>query len=484
MIWITGTVLIFIYIAVTCRKEKEFFQDKVFLWRWMKSSGYFFYRSVICRYIQKPEDLTECKNYKRLQQIYFKKDISAEWREFQAKQYALMLSGLFAVLVMGSISSFSLEQAEPIGIYELIRPEYGSDAEEYSFRAEDEEGNTEEIHLTLEAQVYTKEEIQQTFKDYFDVLKEKVKGQNKSLQEVSTDLDFEPDYEWKGIDISWRPSDYELITENGEILLEEAQKGKTEVNLYLFMTHAQYSKTFEIPITIVKDQSDSATSLQSYLKRAQLENQEEALFELPETFEGKKIRYIPEMDSDMVTGIVLLIVTVTVLLLYKQQSEVKEQCVKREVQMKADYPELISKLLVLIRAGMPIRSAWIRIVEDYQIQRIHGGKIHYALEEMSMAIKDMQNGISEGEAYLGFGKRCEQHLYLKLGTLLEQNLKKGNSGISTLLENERIQALEERRRQIRAAGELAGTKLMMPMMILFALVLIIIMVPSFMTFGV
>ena len=67
---------------------------------------------------------------------------------------------------------------------------------------------------------------------------------------------------------------------------------------------------------------------------------------------------------------------------------------------------------------------------------------------------------------------------------MEQNLKKGNYGISALLEGERIQALEERRRQIRASGELAGTKLMMPMVVLFSLVLVIIIVPSFMTFGV
>jgi uncharacterized membrane protein len=44
--------------------------------------------------------------------------------------------------------------------------------------------------------------------------------------------------------------------------------------------------------------------------------------------------------------------------------------------------------------------------------------------------------------------------------------------------------LEERKRQVRAEGELAGTRLMMPMMVLFALVLMIIMVPSLMAFGI
>lgn len=484
MIWGIGAVCILLYIVSTCRWGREFFSDRILLIRWMKSSGYHFYRKIVCRYIYQPVDVTECKNYRRLQQIHVKKDVSEEWREYQSERYALFLTGILAVFVAGGGFSLFLGHADPISEYQLQRPEYGSAAEGYSFIAEDEDGQQEEIHLELEAQIYSQQEIEKIFEDYCEVLEEKVKGKNASLQEVRTDLDFEPDEGWQGIDISWRPSDYGIITEQGKIVLEQAQEGETDLSLYLFMSHAQYSKTFEIPVKVVKYPSDSAESLQSYLLKMQSEKQEEAVLELPEMFEGKTIQYIPETDYSMVVGIILLIVTVTVLLLYKQQAVIKEQCIKREQQMKADYPEIISKLLILIRAGMPVRSAWVRIVEDYQMQKQKNGSMHFALEEMHTAIRDMENGISEGDAYLEFGKRCEQHLYLKLGSLLEQNLKKGNYGISALLEGERIQALEERRRQIRASGELAGTKLMMPMVALFSLVLVIIIVPSFMTFGV
>lgn len=483
MIWIIGTVLIVFYIIVTCHWGKEFFSDKVFLVRWMKSSGYYFYRRILCRYIWQMADFSESKDYKRLQQIYVKKNISEEWRAYQAKKYAVILAGILSVFAAGSMSMLFLKQEVPIEEYQLKRPGYGSSAEEYSFKAEVEDGKEEEIHLALEARIYTEEEIQGVFESYYKVLEEKVKGDNQSFREVRTALDFEPEDGWEGIDISWRPSDYGLITEQGKVLLENAQEGETEISLYLFMAYNQYSSTFEIPVTIVKYPSDSVVSLQSYLMEAQTQNQQEEIFMLPETFDGKEVRYIRGADYSIAVGIILLVVTVTVLLLYKQHSALKEQCIKREQQMKVDYPEIISKLLILIRAGMPVKGAWVWIVQDYQTQKKHKGKIHYALEEMGEALKDMENGVSEGQAYLGFGKRCKQHLYLKLGSLLEQNLKKGSSGISVLLEGERIQALEERRRQIRAAGELAGTKLMMPMMVLFALVLFIIIVPSFMTFG-
>ena len=311
-----------------------------------------------------------------------------------------------------------------------------------------------------------------------------MKGTNSSLQEVRSQLDFSVDLLWEGIEISWYSSDYELITQQGEILLGNALEGENEVTLYLMMSYEQYSRTFEIPVTIVKYSSDMSTDLQTYLDEAQKENLEESTFTLPEEFAGQKVEYISAPDYSLVIGVVCLIAAVLFMMLYKQQLNMKEQCEARERQMKADYPEIISKLLVLIRAGMPVRRAWIQITEEYQEQKKNQGKIHFALEEMCLTAREMQNGMSEGIAYMEFGKRCEQHLYLKLGSLLEQNLKKGNSGIAVLLESERIQALEERRRQVRAAGELAGTKLMMPMIALFALVLMIIMVPSFMTFGV
>lgn len=485
MIWITGagTVLILLYLAVTGRWASELFYDRIFLVRWVKSSGYYLYCNILCR-IYHPVSPEKSKNYRRLQQIYAKKDVSEEWTKYQAEKYAVVLTGLLVLCIVSSAVLASGSWNEMLDDYVLARPGYGESSKEYSFQVINGAGDQESIHLILEPQVYSGEEVQQKFEAYYEVLKEKVRGDNESLQKVRKNLNFEADPAWKGIDITWRPSDYELITEDGKILLDQAQEGKTELSLYLIMTHAQYSRTFEIPVTIVKDLSDASLNMQSYLEKEQENSMEEKFFKLPDTFNGEKIRYIVKKESGTAAGILLLIAAAVFLLLYRQQASVKEQCDRRERQLKADYPEIVSKLLVLIRAGMPVRSAWMRIAEDYQIQKKKDGQVHFALEEMNAAVKEMNTGISEGRAYLEFGRRCEQNLYLKLGSLLEQNLKKGSYGIAAFLEGERIQALEERRRQIRAEGELAGTKLMAPMMVLFALVLMIIMVPSLMSFGI
>ena len=83
---------------------------------------------------------------------------------------------------------------------------------------------------------------------------------------------------------------------------------------------------------------------------------------------------------------------------------------------------------------------------------------------MRYTCNEMQSGITEVEAYERFGKRCGISVYMKFGALLAQNLKKGTKGMADLLRNEE-----------------AGTKLLAPMFGMLAIVLIIVIVPAFLS---
>ena len=50
-----------------------------------------------------------------------------------------------------------------------------------------------------------------------------------------------------------------------------------------------------------------------------------------------------------------------------------------------------------------------------------------------------------------------------------------------MLKTEAIQAQEERKAHAKRAGEEAGTKLLLPMFLMLAVVLIIVIVPAFLT---
>jgi hypothetical protein len=60
----------------------------------------------------------------------------------------------------------------------------------------------------------------------------------------------------------------------------------------------------------------------------------------------------------------------------------------------------------------------------------------------------------------------------------------GSKGLCRLLEQESQNALEERRALARKLGEEAGTKMLLPLMMMLGIVIAIIMVPAMLSFQV
>ena len=98
---------------------------------------------------------------------------------------------------------------------------------------------------------------------------------------------------------------------------------------------------------------------------------------------------------------------------------------------------------------------------------------------MRQTCHEMDSGVTEAEGYENFGRRCDLQIYIRLGALLSQNLRKGTKGLSELLKLESIQAFEERKARAKRLGEEAGTKLLLPMFLMLVVVLIIVIVPAF-----
>lgn len=178
----------------------------------------------------------------------------------------------------------------------------------------------------------------------------------------------------------------------------------------------------------------------------------------------------------------ILIVLAGLLVYWFRVERPKEERKKRERQMMADYPDIIAKLTVLTGAGLSLPQAWLRLTADYEARRQKTG-VHWAYEEMTATGRQIQNGVSPGRAFGEFGRRVGLHAYIKLGNLLEQNMKKGTRGLSDMLQVEAYQAFEERKHQVRRAGEEISTRLLIPMFLMFGVVLIIILVPALQTFS-
>ena len=102
----------------------------------------------------------------------------------------------------------------------------------------------------------------------------------------------------------------------------------------------------------------------------------------------------------------------------------------------------------------------------------------YVYEEMRYSLSELKRGISEILVYERFGRRVRLMPYMKLCSMLSQNLRRGNRYILDQLKLSSLDAYENKRENIKKLGEEASSKLLLPMMLQFILVLVIIMFPA------
>ena len=101
---------------------------------------------------------------------------------------------------------------------------------------------------------------------------------------------------------------------------------------------------------------------------------------------------------------------------------------------------------------------------------------------MWTAAYEIQNGVPERTDHENLGAKCRLPSYLKLGTLLSQNLRRGTKNLSELLEEESREAFENRKALAKKMGEECESKLLLPMILMLLTILVMIMYPAVVSF--
>ena len=165
-------------------------------------------------------------------------------------------------------------------------------------------------------------------------------------------------------------------------------------------------------------------------------------------------------------------------LLYLPFQRKQEAEKKRREALARDYSQLVTLLSLYMTAGLTLRSSWEQIVRTYEAEKRDGAAIRPAYEEMLNTWRDLKGGMYEDRAYGGFGRRCGLPEYLRLGGLLETYVHEGNKELLPQLEQEAAASLSQALQEVRKKGEQTGTKLLLPLLLLFVLTLLLVMVPA------
>ena len=346
------------------------------------------------------------------------------------------------------------------------------------------EGESEEELLTvdLHQRTYTKDQAKALLTQARSEFEDTFLAENTSQNEVRSDLAFPSGLQEGLVHAEYLTIPYGVISEaDGSVTLPEEGSGEV-VEIQVTLTCQEETLVYETAVMVLPPKLSPAEQLWKELN-GDLKKTEEATrnaeyFRLPENILGKKVTWRYPSSGD-VTILLLMLLLLPVFLSIHRDEQIRSKAAARRQQLKLDYSDLVWKLTMLLNAGLTIRTALTRIAAVYESARTSGQtKSRYVYEEILYTCRELQSGVSEPAACLNLGRRCALPEYIKLSTLLEQNLKKGSPGLAQTLENEAMLSLEERISTARKEGEQAGTKLLFPMVLMLGVVLAVLMVPA------
>lgn len=165
---------------------------------------------------------------------------------------------------------------------------------------------------------------------------------------------------------------------------------------------------------------------------------------------------------------VLLGIVLAGLFVWYLSESFKDKLTARREKILSDFPQVLSKLTLLVNSGMLLRDAWNLTAEQ-------GNSVLF--EEMRQTALQMSNGVPESTAYYEFSERCGVKEIRKFSSMIIQGLEKGGSDLTKFLKDMSEDMWLEKKNMVKQKGEKANSKLLIPTTIIFIGILLMIMAP-------
>lgn len=148
---------------------------------------------------------------------------------------------------------------------------------------------------------------------------------------------------------------------------------------------------------------------------------------------------------------------------------------KRSQRFMNEFPNAVSTVALLVNSGMMLREAWneVAMSDDTELYM-----------EMRKVTEDMNNGMSEIDALYAFANRCVTPDIKKFTSFIVQGLEKGSKDLAHALKNQNDELWETKKQNVLQQGEVASSKLLIPIMIMFVGILIMVMGPIMTNLGI
>ena len=296
-------------------------------------------------------------------------------------------------------------------------------------------------------------ESQELYETFAQELPSLVLGDNSSLEQVSEDLILMEEYEGYPFVVEWSTDRPDILSSFGNLYSCEEETG---VVLTAAVTYADREWEEKIEIYVIPPLLSAGEmayqEMEELLLAAEQKSRLEAEWKLPDNWRGNSLKW-KQVKKDYGFPLWITAVITAVSVYFMADRDLHEKTESRKRQMQKEYPDIVYRLVLYLGAGMTVRGAFQKIAGEYDKKGRAEKQMQPAYEEMLYTCRELKAGVSEGAAYEHFGKRSGLQEYVRLSTLLMQNLKKGNSMLLARLQEEAARTYGEQMQNGRRLGE-------------------------------
>lgn len=341
-----------------------------------------------------------------------------------------------------------------------------------------EEDTEYTLFLEIEEKLLTKEEEQEKIAAAIVEIEESFCGKNTSLEQIVDAPVVLESYQQELVTAEWEFSE-ECISKTGEIDTFALGDEKCLVEANVYLTCGESVGEYQFHFWLIPKEKNAeermAEDIRRQISKQKLTDKEVLL---PDLADGKVI-YWEEVKGHKSIEILGIGILAAIALAYTIRETNLRKIQKRKQNLLLEYPEFVSKLSLLLGAGMNLVTAFRKMNQMQKKMTINREQIVY--QELQQMLYEIDNGMGEMRAYREFAERCDLQPYRKLISLLQSGQKMGNRELIERLHEEADRVFAERKNTARKLGEEAGTKLLAPMMMMLIIVMGIVIFPAFLS---
>ena len=178
------------------------------------------------------------------------------------------------------------------------------------------------------------------------------------------------------------------------------------------------------------------------------------------------------MNGSMLILVLLGGIVASAAIWVSQADEMKQALSRRREACLDEFPNVISKLALLVSSGMTLYQAWSAVAQSRE------GPIY---DLMRRSCQDVENGMGENDAYYRFGLLSDSQEIRKFSSMLVQSLEKGGGELTGFLMQQSKELWGQKRQRMLQKGDEAAAKLLLPTALMLVGILLIILSAVFMS---